>query len=76
MFIGEELPANPKMAMEIFLDLVAIQYNHSSPVLENFISSMRGYKEVFTQLGHKKFADNLPELQPRSQPSKPPRYRC
>ena len=72
MFISKELPVNPKMAMEIFLDLVGRQSNHSSPVLENFTSSMKKYREIFTQLGHKQFADSLPEPKPRTQPSKPP----
>ena len=72
MFISKELPVNPKMAMEIFLDLVARQSNHSSPVLENFTSFMKKYREIFTQLGHKQFADSLPEPKPRTQPSKPP----
>ena len=71
-FISKELPANPKMAMEMFLDLVARQSNHGNPVLEKFISSMKRYMEVFTQLGHQQFTDSLPEPQPRYQTSKPP----
>ena len=72
MLISRELPVNPDMAMYIFLELVARQSNHGSPVLENIKSSMRRYKEVFIQLGHKQFADSLPEPQPRYQPSEPP----
>ena len=67
-----QMIAQTPPARSMFLDLVARQSNHSSPVLENFTSSMTKYREIFTQLGHKQFADSVPEPKPRTQPSKPP----
>ena len=52
------------MAMEIILDLVAKQKERGNPVFDSFAIEMKTNKKVFTQYGHKQFADSLhePEL--------------
>ena len=52
------------MALEIILDLVATQKGRGNPVFDSFAIEMKTNKKVFTQYGHKQFADSLhePEL--------------
>ena len=41
IFNRKDLPSNPKMAMEIFLDLVRRQKDQGSPVFDSFVTAIR-----------------------------------
>ena len=50
--------------MEKILDLVATQKERGNPVFDSFAIEMKTNKKVFTQYGHKQFADSLHEPEP------------
>ena len=58
------MPNNPKVAMEIFLDLIAKQKQEGNAVYEIYLTAVKRYKEVFAKYGHQQLADQLPELRP------------
>ena len=61
---SDEMPNNPKMAMEIILDLNAKQKQEGNAVYESYLTAVKTNKEAFAKYAHQQLADQLPELRP------------
>ena len=48
--ISSEMPNNPKMAMEMFLDLIAKQKQEGNSVYKSYLDAIKLYKEVFRNM--------------------------
>ena len=62
--LSEEIPNNPKMAMEIFMSLIAKQRGESNSVYTSYLNAVGTYREVFTSYGRQDLANQLPEACP------------
>ena len=62
--ISDQVPNNPKMAMEIFMILIAKQEEEGNSVYASYLTAVETYKEVFARYGHQDLADQLPESRP------------
>ena len=62
--ISDEVPNNPKMAMEIFMNLIAKQKEEGHSVYDSYLTAIQTYREIFMKYGHRDLADQLPELRP------------
>ena len=60
--VNKVIPSNPKMASEIFLELLGRQRERGNPVGEGYAKANKTYKNRFVQHGHHQLADNLPEV--------------
>ena len=60
--ISAETPSNPRVAMEIFLNLHSRQKEREKPVGEDYARGIQTFKSLFVQYCHQKLADSLPEL--------------
>ena len=62
--ISDEVPNNPKMAMEIFMNLIAKQKEEGNSVYASYLIAIQTYREMFMKYGHLDLADQLPKLRP------------
>ena len=60
--IGAEVPNNPRVAMEIFLELHSRQRERRQFVSEDYVRGIQTFKSLFGQYGHQELADGIPEL--------------
>ena len=56
------IPSNPKMALEIFLDLLGRQRQRVNSVGGGYARANNAYKDWFVQNGYPQLANNLPEM--------------
>ena len=66
--ISDEVPNNPKMAMEIFMNLIAKQKEEGNSVYASYLIAIQTYREMFMKYGHLDLADQLPKLRQRARP--------
>ena len=59
--INTEAPSNPKMAMEIFMKLIAKQQEENSSVCRDYLTAVETYKDTFKRYGRQDLANQLPE---------------
>ena len=64
--VSEDVPSNPRMALQIFLELLSRQREHGNPVSESYAKAVQTYRNSFSQYGHQQFANKLPEVTPES----------
>ena len=62
--ISAEAPSNPKIAMEIFMKLVAKQQEESSSVCADYLTAIETYKDAFKEYERQDLANQLPEQCP------------
>ena len=55
--LSEEMPNNPKMAMEIFMSLIARHRGEGNSVYTSYLNAVGTYKEVFARYGCQDIAD-------------------
>ena len=59
--ISAEAPSNPKMAIEIFMKLIAKQKEENSSVCTDYLTIVETYKNIFKKYGRQDLADQLLE---------------
>ena len=62
--LNEEMPNNPKMAMEIFMSLITKQRDEGNTVYDSYSNAIGTFKEIFFRYGRQDLVDQLPELSP------------
>ena len=62
--ISTEAPNIPKMAMEIFMKLIAKQQEENSSVCTDYLTAVETYKDIFKRYGHQDVVNQLPEQCP------------
>ena len=62
--INTEAPSNPKMAMEIFMKLIAKQQEENNSVCTDYLTAVETYKDIFKRYGRQDLANQLPEQCP------------
>ena len=60
--ISAEVPSNPRVAMEIILELPSRQRERGQLVSEDYARGIQTFKSLFARYGHRELADSLPEL--------------
>ena len=64
LLISAEAPSNPKMAMEIFIRVIAKQKEENSSVCTDYVTAVETYKNIFNEYGRQDLADQLTEQCP------------
>ena len=62
--LSEEMPNNPRMAMEIFMTLISKQKGEGNSVYTSYLDAIETYREMFTKYGRQDLANQLPEARP------------
>ena len=60
--ISTEVPSNPRVALEIFLNLHRIQKQQGQSVGGDYARGVQIFKSLFLQYGHPELADSLPDF--------------
>ena len=62
--INTEAPSNPKMAIEIFMKLIAKQQEENSSVCTDDLTAVETYKDISKRYGRQDLSNQLPEQCP------------
>ena len=60
--ISANVSSNPRVAMEIFLELHSRQKERGQLASEDYVRGIQTFKSLFAQYGHQELSDDLPEL--------------
>ena len=62
--ISAEAPSNPRMAMDIFMKLMAKQQEENSSVCTDYLTAVETFKGIFKRYGRQDLTNQLPEQCP------------